>query len=111
MNTQRIIEGLIRYIDRTVAPRMNGLQEVGYLTLCELVRENPGVIDAYIKNNFLLKTYLCADGEGNINLDRLYSALEKVMQKKGTLSFDIPLYGAFKIEPSDLRAIYDTIKE
>ena len=111
MKTEKVIEGVIRYIDRNIAPQMNGLQEVGYLTACELVKDNPEVINTYIKKNILLRTYIATDGEGNIDVDRLYNALEKVIAKKGMLSFEIPLYGNFRLEPSDLRALFATIKE
>jgi hypothetical protein len=111
MHITTIIQGIIRYVDRSILPSMNSLQEVGYLTLCELALQNPSVILDAISKNFIARTYLGADRDGNIDIDRLYSALEHVMQKKGAISFDIPLYGAFKLNADDLRALYNTIKE
>ena len=111
MKIERIIEGLLKYIDRNILPHMTGLQEAGYLVIGELVRSNPEVINSYINQNFVLRAYLAADKDGNIDIDRLYNALEKVIAKKGMLSFEIPLYGNFRLEPSDLRALFATIKE
>lgn len=111
MNIERIIDGLIRYIDRTMVPNMNGLQEAGYLVLGELVRSNPEVVTAFIYKNIFLRTFLVTDKSGNIDIDRLYTAIDRVMQKKGSVRFEIPLYGPITLDASDIRNIYNTIKE
>ena len=111
MHINNVVQGIIRYVDRHILPGMNGLQEVGYLTLCELATGNPAVLLDAISKNFLIRTYLGADKDGNIDVDRLYAALDRVMQKKGSLSFDIPLYGTLKLNGADLQALYNTIKE
>lgn len=111
MKTVKVIEGLIKYIDKHVLPQMTPLQEVGYLTISEAVRNDVGAIEQLISNNVFTKMLFSADRNGEVSLERLVSGLRKVIAKKGSLTFNIPMYGNFTLNDSDITEILKNMTE
>jgi alpha-L-fucosidase len=111
MKTVKVIEGLIKYIDKHVLPQMTPLQEVGYLTISEAIRNDVGAIEQLISNNVFAKMLFSADRNGDISLERLVSGLRKVIAKKGSLTFNIPMYGNFTLNDSDITEILKNMTE
>jgi alpha-L-fucosidase len=111
MKTVKVIEGLIKYIDKHVLPQMTPLQEVGYLTISEAIRNDVGAIEQLILNNVFTKMLFSADRNGEVSLERLVSGLRKVIAKKGSLTFNIPMYGNFTLNDSDITEILKNMTE
>lgn len=111
MKTVKVIEGLIKYIDKYVLPQMTPLQEVGYLTISEAIRNDVGAIEQLISNNVFTKMLFSADRNGEVSLERLVSGLRKVIAKKGSLTFNIPMYGNFTLNDSDITEILKNMTE
>ena len=111
MKTVKVIDGLIKYIDKHVLPQMTPLQEVGYLTISEAIRNDVGAIEQLILNNVFTKMLFSADRNGEVSLGRLVSGLRKVIAKKGSLTFNIPMYGNFTLNDSDITEILKNMTE
>jgi alpha-L-fucosidase len=111
MKTVKVIDGLIKYIDKHVLPQMTPLQEVGYLTISEAIRNDVGAIEQLILNNVFTKMLFSADRNGEVSLERLVSGLRKVIAKKGSLTFNIPMYGNFTLNDSDITEILKNMTE
>lgn len=111
MKTEKVIDGLIKYIDKHVLPQMTPLQEVGYLTISEAIRNDVGAIEQLILNNVFTKMLFSADRNGEVSLERLVSGLRKVIAKKGSLTFNIPMYGNFTLNDSDITEILKNMTE
>lgn len=111
MKTVKVIDGLIKYIDKHVLPQMTPLQEVGYLTISEAVKNDVGAIEQLILNNVFTKMLFSADRNGEVSLERLVSGLRKVIAKKGSLTFNIPMYGNFTLNDSDITEILKNMTE
>lgn len=111
MKTVKVIDGLIKYIDKHVLPQMTPLQEVGYLTISEAIRNDVGAIEQLISNNVFAKMLFSADRNGEVSLERLVSGLRKVIAKKGSLTFNIPMYGNFTLNDSDITEILKNMTE
>jgi alpha-L-fucosidase len=111
MKTVKVIEGLIKYIDKHVLPQMTPLQELGYLTISEAIRNDVGAIEQLILNNVFTKMLFSADRNGEVSLERLVSGLRKVIAKKGSLTFNIPMYGNFTLNDSDITEILKNMTE
>ena len=111
MKTVKVIDGLIKYIDKHVLPQMTPLQEVGYLTISEAIRNDVGAIEQLILNNVFTKMLFSADRNGDVSLERLVSGLRKVIAKKGSLTFNIPMYGNFTLNDSDITEILKNMTE
>ena len=66
MHYNKIIEGVIRFIDRKYVPMMNDLQIAGYYIAAEAVRGNPeGIINTLTKNP-LVKMLVMPGKDGEI---------------------------------------------
>ena len=111
MKIEKVIDGLIKYIDKHVLPQMTALQEVGYLTISEAIRNDVGAIEQLISNNVFTKMLFSADRSGEVSLERLVSGLRKVIAKKGSLTFNIPMYGNFTLNDSDITEILKNMTE
>jgi alpha-L-fucosidase len=111
MKIDKVIDGLIKYIDKHVLPQMTALQEVGYLTLSEAIRNDVGAIEQLIKSNIFAKMLFSADRNGEISLERLVSGLRKVIAKKGSLTLNIPMYGDFTLNDNDITEILKNMTE
>ena len=111
MKIEKVIDGLIQYIDKHVLPQMTALQEVGYLTISEAIRNDVGTIEQLISNNIFAKMLFSADRNGEVSLERLVSGLRKVIAKKGSVTFNIPMYGNFKITNDDISEILKNMTE
>jgi alpha-L-fucosidase len=111
MKIDKVIDGLIKYIDKHVLPQMTPLQELGYLTISEAIRNDVGAIEQLILNNVFTKMLFSADRNGEVSLERLVSGLRKVIAKKGSLTFNIPMYGNFTLNDSDITEILKNMTE
>ena len=111
MHINKAIDGLSRYIDKYIYPDMNGLQQVGYLTLVETLKGSTDVITAFLRKNLLLRMFLSVDENGEINIDRLKTALIKAVNNKGFIEIEIPMYGKFVFKSDDVNEIIKHITE
>lgn len=111
MKIEKVIDGLIKYIDKHVLPQMTALQEVGYLTISEAIRNDVSAIEQLISNNIFAKMLFSADRNGEVSLERLVSGLRKVIAKKGSVTFNIPMYGNFTLNDSDITEILKNMTE
>lgn len=111
MHISKAIDGLSRYIDKYIYPEMNGLQQVGYLTLVETLKTSPEMLTGYLQNNFLLRMLLSMENNGEINIDRLKSALTKAVNNKGKIEIEVPMYGKFTFKSEDINEIIKHITE
>lgn len=105
MHITKVLDGLTKYIDKHIYNELNGLQQVGYLTLAETLKGSPEILTKFLENNFFFRMLLSADKEGDINVERLTTGLRKVVAKNGKVAFDIPMYGSFTLTNEDITEI------
>lgn len=110
MELERILAGLMAYIDSNILPGMNDVQEFGYLALCEMLKDDITPVKKLLEQNIFARGLLSADKDGNINLDRAAGAAKKAIQKKGRMSFKIPGYGSFSLTEPDVDEILRSIE-
>jgi hypothetical protein len=111
MKIEKVIDGIVKYIDRNILPEMNSLQEAGYLILVESVKADTNLLKQYFANNVFARMLLSVDKDGEVNVERLVSGLKKVIAKKGDLKFSIPMYGNFTLTSEDITEILRNMTE
>lgn len=111
MELGNVIRGLMSYIDKTILPRMNDVQQFGYLSMCELLKDDITPIKTLLEKNIFARVLLSADKEGNINIDRAAAAARKAISAKGTVSFKIPGFGSFTLSEKDVDDILNAVME
>jgi hypothetical protein len=109
MKYNKVIEGLIRYVDDEILPKMNDNQQTGYVIACEILQDD--TTKEKLSGNMLIRSFLSMDKSGDINVDRLFNHLKASVQRKGSLVLNVPLYGKMTFVESDIDKIYNIIKE
>lgn len=111
MHIHNAINALTRYIDKNILPQMNGLQQVGYLTLIETLKADENILSEFFEKNIFARMLFATDSDGNINTDRLSAALRKAVSQKGTIEIEVPMYGKFTFKNDDINEIIRFISE
>lgn len=111
MELEKILRGIMSYIDTNILPGMNDVQQFGYLSMCEVLKEDISPVKTLLEKNIFARVLLSADKEGNVNIDRVATAARKAIEKKGKISFKIPGFGSFTLNVTDVDDILRTVME
>lgn len=111
MKISKAIDTALSYIEKQMTPGMSDLQEVLFYTLVEAIHdEADNIVDLVAKNPFA-RSLLAIDKDGNVDVDKLTSRIKKGMERKGSLSFDVPMYGPVRFLPEDIDNITAMMRE
>lgn len=110
MELQQVLSGIMAYIDKTIVPGMNDVQEFGYYALCEMLKDDPTPLRKLLEQNIFARVLLSCDKDGNVDIDRAAAAARKAIQRKGKFSFKVPGYGSFTLTEQDVEDIISTVR-
>ena len=105
----RVIDGLIRYLNNNLYSKMNDWQEVLARIAVGRIIGNPESLKQSLQANTFVRTFAIFDSEGNVDLEPIMRDLKKEIERKGKLTFDIPLFGKMSFVASDIDEIYREI--
>ena len=106
---ERVVDGIVKYIDNEIYPGMNDLQElVARLAVARIVNNEESIKKA-LENNGVIRTFGIIDGEGMVDIDSLMKDIKKEMERKGSLVVSIPMFGKLTFKPSDVDVLYKYI--
>jgi hypothetical protein len=111
MNIDKVIAGLVRYIDNNMLPSFDDDQQTLYLIACEMATQYPDAVLNLINGNLALRIFLSPDKDGNIDVDRAIKILKATAQRKGKLSMTVPRFGTVAFSAEDFDEIYRHLKE
>jgi hypothetical protein len=103
------MDGVLRYIDREILGKMNPWQEILGRVVVGRFAEKADVVKQALMNNGIVKTLCIMDADGNVDVDGLIGSIRKEVEKKGSVTIDIPLVGKIKILPADLDMLRNDI--
>lgn len=106
---ERVIDGLARYINGHVYSGMNDWQEILARMAVGRIIGNPAELKKNLMNNGIVKTFAVMDSEGNVDLEPLMKDFKKEIERKGEVTFEIPLFGKMSFVPADVDDIYREI--
>lgn len=109
MDFDRVINGIIRYFDKEIFPRMNNWQETIARLFVSRISRNANAIKTMFTTNPFLKTMSIIDGNGNVDVHGIATDLKNMIAQKGSLDIEIPLMGKYSFKPHDVNVIYQTI--
>lgn len=111
MEFERVLNGILKYMEREVYSRMNGWQEVAArIAVARMMRNSDKFKKALCENTFI-RSFAISDENGIIDVNGLYSDLKEQIANKGKIEVNLPLFGTFKFSPSDVDNLYSTIME
>jgi hypothetical protein len=111
MNFEKVIRGIIKYMNAEMFKNMDEWHEfLARLAVARMV-SNPQTLKKSLMDNMFIKTFAIFDEAGNVDIDGLMRDLKHVIENKGKVSFEIPLFGKFTFESADVDKLHRHINE
>lgn len=105
----RVIDGLIRYLNNNLFAKMNDWQEVLARIAVGRIIGNPEALKQSLMANGIVRTFAVMDSEGNVDLENLARDLKREIERKGKISVEVPMLGKMSFVASDVDEIYREI--
>ena len=105
----KVVEGLSRYINNHIYSNMNDWQEVLARIAVGRIIGNPENLKQSLIGNSYVRTFAVMDSEGNVDLEPILTELKREIERKGKITFDVPMFGKFTFVPNDIDELYREI--
>ena len=111
MHFDRVISGLIKYLDQEIYIGMNDWQEMLARIAVSRVIGNKDTLRTSLMNNPFVKTFAIIDENANVDVDGLIRDLKTQIEQKGKIEIAIPMFGKFTFTSEDIDKLHRTIME
>jgi hypothetical protein len=111
MEAVKVIDSVFKYLEANMVPGMNDLQEIAFYSVREAVFDEAEALIEKVNKNPLLRAVLTIDKDGNVDPEKLANRIKKGIERKGSVTFDIPMYGPVRFVADDIDNILGTIME
>ena len=105
MEASKVLNAVFEYLEENMVPGMNDLQEIAFYTIKETVSEEAEKLLESVTKNPLTRAVVSIDKDGNVDTERLFNRLHRVIERKGVVEMEVPLYGNLKFTPEDIDKI------
>lgn len=107
MQLNRAINGILKYIEREMFPKMNSWQQLGMgVVVGRMARDTKS-----IKELGIVKLLNVVDEHDNVDVEGLKKDVMQQMNRLEKLELDIPYIGKFTFGKSDIEQLFNTIME
>lgn len=111
MEFEKVLNGVVRYIDRNLYKNMNSWQTfLARVSVSRMIR-NTESLKSSIVNNPFIRTFDVFNPDGTIKLDDLMTDIKQQIRQQGKLEIDIPMFGKFTFTPEDVDELHRVILE
>jgi hypothetical protein len=111
MEFERVINGLLKYLDKELYNEMTDWQEIlARIAVGRMIGDTNALKESLMKNGFV-KTFAIMDADGNVDVDGLIRDLKEQINRKGKVSITFPLLGTFSFIAEDVDELHRIIKE
>lgn len=111
MDFDRVLDGIIRYLNREVFKGLNDWQDImARVAVGRMLGNREGLKRSLMGNGFL-QTLGIVDSRGMVDVEGLADDLRNEIRRKGKLVIKIPLLGTFTFTESDVDTLYGIIVE
>lgn len=111
MSFEKVLNGLLHYLNAEVYSKMNSWQEVLARIAVSRMIGNAEELKKTLMTNPFLKTIDVVDAHGNVDVDGLMRDLRKQIEEKGRLVIEIPILGNFTFTAEDVDELHRHIRE
>lgn len=111
MSFEKVINGILRYINNEIYSGMNDWQEVFARIAISRLLGNTEELKTALMNNSFFKTFGIVDANGNIDVEQLMQDLRTQIERKGSITIAIPMFGKFTFTAADVDKLHYTILE
>lgn len=103
---ERVMDGVIKYIDAEIIGGMNEWQELVARMAIGRIAENSESVKSAVLSNGIVRTFGVVDSNGMIDIDGLARDLKREIARKGKLTVKIPMFGVMTFKPDDVDKIH-----
>lgn len=107
MEFEKVLNGIVEFLNQEVYKGMTGWQEVIARLAVSRVLGNKDKIKNTIMTNPFVKTFCIVDENGNIDIDGILCDLKEQIKEKERLEFHVPAFGKFVFTESDVDKLID----
>ena len=111
MEFNRVIDGIIRYLNREVFVGLNDWQDIMARVAISRMVGNREQLKQTLMGNGFLQTLGIGDSRGMVDVEGLADDLRNEIRRKGKISIKIPLLGTFTFADTDVDNLYTTIMD
>jgi hypothetical protein len=109
MNVDRVLNGIVKYMDREILSSMNDWQEfLARLGMARLLGNKK--LESMLLDNPYVKTFAIIDENGNVDVDGLHRDFKTLIQSKGKIEVALPMFGTYTFNESDVDKLFDCIR-
>ena len=106
---EKVIDGIIRYMDKEIYSGMNDFQEVAARFMVGRIVDNEENIKDMIMHNGYLRTFGIIESDGMVDVKSLACDLKKEIERKESISISLPMFGKWTFHPDDVDILYRSI--
>ena len=110
MEFNKVINGLVRYINKEIMPNMNSWQEAVARIAMARFMNNQDNVRAMLTENPIIKTFAIFDENGDMDAEGLMCDIKSAVREKGFIEFDLPMFGHFKFDEADVDTLHSYIR-
>jgi hypothetical protein len=111
MEFERVLNGILRYLNKEIYSNMEEWQEVVARIAVSRMIGNSEVLKQSLMDNTFIKTFAIMDDNGLVDVEGLIRDLRQQIQQKGKLTINFPLLGKFTFNVDDVDKLHNAIME
>lgn len=106
---EKVLNGIVKYIDSELYTKMNGLQEFAARVVVGRVLSNEKEIKQKIVENGYIRTFGFVDSDGMVDVECLAKDIKREINRQGKLEVVLPMFGKITFVPADVDILYTMI--
>lgn len=110
VSLEQMKNGLMRYIDNDMLPKLTGMKKIGLGIYAALAGKNLVSIVQQYANHPAIAMLGVMDDSHNIDLDKLYEAAIHAFADGDKITLSIPMIGDYTIDHTDVDKLYRYMK-
>lgn len=111
MEFEKVIDGILRYLDAEIYKGMNDWQQLmARIAVSRMIGNTESLKNAVVNNSYL-RTFAVVDSKGMVDVDGLVKDLKEQLRTMEKVSISIPLMGTFTFTEADIDKLHSMIKE
>jgi hypothetical protein len=111
MDFDRVVDGIVRYLNREILKGMNQWQDMMARVAMSRILANRKALREALINTPFLQTISIIDSRGIVDVEGLANDLKAQIRERGKLTITLPLFGNFTFVESDVDELYRAIME
>ena len=102
MRFEKVINGILKYMDAEIYGTMNAWQEMAARIAVSRLLRNSDNIKKALANNTFIKTFAIIDNDGNVDVEGLMQDIKAEIGRKEKFTISIPMFGSFSFNVDDV---------